>query len=479
MTRAKDTSSAAGERVSRRALLGGFATFPLVALVSSPSLIAACGARPPETPLAHLYGREWVHSAYKMYSGKYVDVQTSADASSQDAYRVLAQKGVVALDALQSRDVPFFAKVDEHSSTFSIERKVPERLMFSAGMTDADRRAAEAAWKKARDHIHTDYAEIQRLDWTLTRLLKQLQRIRSAIDEGRVEQYRLVDQLMELKKDPKVLPYELPYQVTAKDYDEILVLLVERLEDDRARLARLEADIIAVGMTARATDAGSATLAASVRKILLAVVEDGAVEVRAPLFPADEGEKAKHLAAGAALVAQIEASPEFTKWRADEREKKLAAFGAFFQAIDAMTGLPTSRVYRAVMNVWRGDHDYLGYLQSIVAILEVAPQTRQVTEVIHQAIEYTQRARKVAGAVVATVDTARRGAASSDALLAAATEVATKEAKGVVLNTTSRFAVERAGKQLAFFKDNAEVQAVTAALAETDLVTKALPTLPK
>ncbi|MBX3259456.1 MAG: hypothetical protein KIS78_31830 [Labilithrix sp.] len=463
-------------RVTRRALLGGFATFPLVALVSSPALLAACGSRPPETPLAHLYGREWVHGAYKLYSGKYADVQTSADESSQDAYRVLAQKGVVALDALQSRDVPFYARVDGGGRAFSIERKVPERLMFTAGMTDADRKAAEAAWKKARDHVHTDYEEIRRLDWALTRLLAQLQRIRNAIEEGRVEQYRLVEQLLELKKDPKGLPYELPFQVTVEDYEEILVLLVERLEDDRAHLAQIEADIIAVGMTVRATDAGSATLAASIRKVLLAVVEDSAAPARAPLFPADEGEKAKLLGAGRELVAKIEASPEFAKWRADEREKKLAAVGAFLQALDAMTGLPTSRVYRTVLDVWRGDHDYLGYLQTIVAIV---PHGGKVALVINEAIEYTQKARKIAGTVMATVDTVKSaGSLSSDALVAAATAAATKEAKGLVLNTASRFAVERAEKQLSFFKDNAEIQTVTDALAQTDLVQKAMPTLP-
>ncbi|MBX3219779.1 MAG: hypothetical protein KF795_04620 [Labilithrix sp.] len=463
-------------RVSRRALLGGFATFPLIALVSSPSLIAACGSRPPETPLAHLYGREWVHGAYKLYSGKYADVQTSADESSQDAYRVLAQKGIVALDALQSRDVPFFARVDDGGSAFSIERKVPERLMFTAGMSDAERKAAEAAWKKARDHVHTDYEEIRRLDWTLTRLLAQLQRIRNAIEEGRIEQYRLVEQLLELKKDPKGLPYELPFQVTAVDYEEILVLLVERLEEDRAHLAQIEADIIAVGMTVRATDAGSATLAASIRKVLLAVVEDGAVPARPPLFPADEGEKAKLLGAGKELVAKIEASPEYAKWRADEREKKLAAVGAFLQALDAMTGLPTSRVYRTVLDVWRGDHDYLNYLQTIVAIV---PHGGKVALVINEAIEYTQKARKIAGTVMATVNTVKgAGSLSSDALVAAATAAATKEAKGLVLNTASRFAVERAEKQLSFFKDNAEVQKVTDALAQTDFVQKAMPTLP-
>lgn len=464
-------------RLSRRALLGGFATFPLIALVSSPPLIAACGgSRPPETPLAHLYGSEWVHGAYKLYSGKYADVQVSADEGSKDAYRVLAQKGIVALDALQSRDVPFFVRVDAGGSAFSIQRQVPERLMFTASMTDADRRAAEAAWKKARDHVHSDYEEVRRLDWALTRLLAQLQRTRSAIEEGRLEQYRLVDQLVELRKDPGGLPYALPFQVTAKDYEEILLLLVERLDDDRARLGRLEADIIAVGMTVRATDAGSATLAASIRKVLLAIVEDGTVPVREALFPADEGEKAGLLERGKALAAKIEASPEFDRWRTEEREKKLAAFGAFLHALDAMTGLPTSRIYRVVLDVWSGDRDYLGYLQKIASI---APFGGKVTAVINEAIDYTVKARKIAGTVVATVDSAKRtGSLSSDALVTAATEVATKEAKGLVLNTASRFAVERADKQLSFYTDDAEVKRVADALSETDLVQKAMPFIP-
>lgn len=467
--------------VTRRALLGGFATFPLVALVSSPSLIAACGSRPPETPLAHLYGREWVHGAYKLYAEKYADVQTTADTSSQDAYRVLAQKGIVSLDALQSRDVPFFVKVAPDGGAFSIQRNVPERLMFTADMTDADRKVAEAAWKKARDHIHTDYEEVRRLDWALTRLLGQLQRIRNAIEEGRIEQYRLVEQVLELRKDPKGLPYELPFQVTGKDYEEILVLLVQRLEEDRMRLGQIEADVIAVGMTVRATDAGSATLAASIRKVLLAVVEDGSIPAQAPLLPADEGEKAKLVESGKQLLAKIEASPEFNQWRADEREKKLAAIGAFLTALDAMTGLPTSRIYRTVLDIWRGDHDYLTYLQTVLAIV---PHGGKVAAVIDEAIEYTQKARRIAGTVVATVSTVKSAAASaqgltSDAIVAAATAAATREAKGFVLNTASRFAVERANKQLSFFKEPSEVQRVTDALGQTDLMRKALPTLPK
>jgi hypothetical protein len=462
--------------VGRRELLGGFATLPLVALVSSPPLLAACGSRPPETPLAHLYGTEWVHGAYSLYATKYAAVQTSADASSQDVYRVLAQKGITALDGLQARDVPFYVRVDESAHAFRIERSVPERLTFTADMTDADRKSAEAGWKKARDHIHVDYEEVRRLDRALTLLLGQLQRIRNAIDEGKAEQYRIVEQLAALKKDPTTLPYQLPYQVTPKDYEEILLLLLERLEDDRARLGLLEADVIAVGLTVRATDAGSATMAASIRKVLLAVVEDGTPNPRPPTFPADENAKAKFLAAARVLQASIETSPEFNQWRAAEREKKLAALGMFLQGLDLMTGLPTSAVYRTVLDLWRGERDYLTYLKIAASLV---PHGGAVARTIVDAIDYTVKARQVAGTVVAAVKTVQSG--SVDAIVAEAKAQAvaqvTAQAKGVVLNTASRFALDRADKQLSFFKDKAEVAKVTDALSQTSLVTQLIPGL--
>jgi hypothetical protein len=462
-----------GVIVSRRAILGGFATFPLIALVSSPPLIAACGSRPPETPLAHLYGQEWVHGAYKLYATKYVEVQSSADASSNDAYRVLAQKGIVALDALQSRDVPFYIRVDPSEKQFAMERKVPERLTFTANMTDGDRKNAEAAWKKARDHIHTDYEEIRRLDWALTRLLSQLQRVRNAIEEGRVEQYRLVEQMIELKKDPTQLPYQLPYQVTPKDYDEILLLLLERLEADRTRLMAMEADIVAVGMTVRATDANSATLSASIKKVLLAVVED-ASQPRPPLFPETADEKAKLLAAAGELRQKIETSPEFARWRAEEREKRLAALGAFIGAIDAMTGFPASAVYRTVLDIWRGDRDYLTYLKTIARLV---PHGGKVMGVITEAIDYTDKARKIGGTVVASVKAASGG--SVDAIVAQAASQVSSTSAGAVVNAGSKFALERADKQLSYFKDKAEIDKVSDALNQTNLVQKAMPSLPQ
>ncbi len=396
--------------------------------------------------------------------------------SSQDVYRVLAQKGVAALDALQSRDVPFFVRVDENAHGFAIERKVPERLTFTADMTEADRKNAEVSWKKARDAIHLDYQEVRRLENALTRLLAELQHVRNAIEEGRLEQYRIVVQLAELTADRSNLPYALPYQVTAADYEEILLLLLERLEDDRTRLGRVEGDVVAVGMTVRATDANSATMAASIRKVLLAVVEDGTPSPREPLFPKDQGEKAKLLAAGRTLRAGIAASPEFARWQADEREKKLAALGAFLQTFDAMTGLPTSQAYRTVLGLWRGDRDYLTYLKTIVSLV---PHGGAVARTIVEAIEYTEKARQISGTVMAAVKAVKNGSLDAIAAEAKAQVVgqATAQAKGVVLNTASRFALDRAQKQLSFFKDHAEVAKVTNLLAQTDLVTKVIPGL--
>ncbi len=458
--------------VTRRQLLGGFATFPLIALVSSPPLITACGGRPPETPLAHLHGQDWVHGAYALYAKRYADVQTSAETSSQDCYRVLAQKGVVALDNLQTREVPFFIRVDDTDRKFVLARKVPERLTFTAEMTEDDRKFAQHDWKKARDHIHTDYEEIRRLDWAMTRLLVQLQRIRNAIEEGRVEQYRLVEQRVELQKDPKTLPYPLPFQVTPKDYDEILLLLLERLEDDRARLTLMEADIVAVGLTVRSTDAGSATLAASIRKVLLAVLEDASKPMRPASFPTTDAEKAKYLEAAKLLAAKIVVSPEFATWKAEEREKKLAAFGAFLQVLDGMTGLPTSTVYKTVLNIWKGDKDYLQYLKAAAGLIPGGGGA--VAKTIVEAVEYTEKARKIAGVVVATAKAVTT--AGGDESIADAKAQVMAQAKGVVLNTASRFALSRADKQLSFFKDKAEVVKVTEALNETVLMKQAMPT---
>ena len=48
-----------------------------------------------------------------------------------------------------------------------------------------------------------------------------------------------------------------------------------------------------------------------VRKVLLAVIEDGGPNPRPPTFPTDPSEKAKFLATARTLATKIETSPEF------------------------------------------------------------------------------------------------------------------------------------------------------------------------
>ena len=296
----------------------------------APLLVTGCASKPAEAPLAHLYGKEWIHGAYELYAGRYLDVQTGASSQTDEVYRVLAQKGVAALEALQSRDVPFFIHVNsaQSATAFAIERDVPEHLKFTADMSEADRAKATEGWNKAREFIHTDYEEIRRLNWALTRLLSQTQRIRNAIEEGRVEQYRLVSQLTELAKGEAV-PFVLPYQVSAKDYADVVVLLLERLEDDRHRLEAIEGSIVAVGLTVRATDAGSGSLSASIHKVLLAVIHDAdQATPRAAAFPNAEDQRAALLADGRKLFESIKASPDYVAWDKAERARNGSRSGA-------------------------------------------------------------------------------------------------------------------------------------------------------
>src|SRR5690606_15299412 len=64
------------------------------------SLLSACGKREPETPLAHLYGKDWVHGAYRHYAQVYIEVEGRARRRSTDSYKILAQRGVTSLTNL-------------------------------------------------------------------------------------------------------------------------------------------------------------------------------------------------------------------------------------------------------------------------------------------------------------------------------------------------------------------------------------------
>jgi hypothetical protein len=450
----------------------------VLSLGTAPLWLPAC-VHKEETPLAHLYGKDWVHGAYELSASKYAAVQSSSEKASQNAYSVIAQKGVVALGALQTREVPFFIRVDQGEQGFAISRDVPERLTFTADMSDADRQTAQAKWEKARDHVHTDYEEIRRLNWALTTLLGQLQHVRSAIEEAKLEQYRLVRQLTALSEGDKP-PFDLPFQVGVADYRDVLILLLERLDDDATRLARVESDIVTVGLTARATDAGLGSLAANLNKVLLAVVEDAdASSPRAATFPQDGGDREKYLAHGKELYDSIKQTPEYVKWEKHERTKGFDQLGQILSLVDVMTGLHTSAIYQQVLDIWRGDADYFSYLKTLVKML---PGGSAVAKVADQAIELTEKVRKVAGQVKkgvaiagAALDTGKKLASGQLPIPDSAGGVLQLAKDGGLLNAGSDFARSKLDKQLAFFKDSKELGAVEGMMGDSSLMKGALP----
>lgn len=425
--------------IARRTLLVGLGSLPLIGCASQP-----------KTPLAHLHGQEWVRGTYEQYAKSYAKVEDTTEKQSFDAYRVLARRGIVALDGLQSRDVPFFIKADGKSEKFVIVRNVPERLTYSADMTDADRVAAKLGFEKAREHLHTDYEEIRRLDGALTTLLAQLKRVRLAIDEGKIESYRIVRQLAPLAEGQA--PFELPYQVSLKDYEAVLYLLLTGLEQDSASLAAVESDIVTVGLIARATDANSGSLAANLRKVLLAVAKDADTDKpREAQYPGDEPRKVA-LAHGRELAASIAQSDAYKSWEKSERAKQFEAVGSLLATLDAITGLPTSALFQQAMDIWRGEADYLSYVKMLVKIV---PGGGALAKAIGDGVEKTEKARDA----LATVKDAR-----PDDVAAAAKK------KGVgLLNTGSTYATTRAKKQLVFFQDGKEAAEIEEALKASTL----------
>lgn len=429
----------------------------LQSLLMAPVVVAGCGPKEPETPLAHLHGQQWVQGAYEHYAKSYQRIQQTSEQRTHDVYRVLAQKGIVALDGLQSREVPFHIRADVEAQKFVFQRNVPERLTFTADMTPSDREAATEAWKTAREHIHTDYDEIHRLDWSLTSLLDQLQRIRRTIDETREEQFEISLQIGELAEGPP--PFPLPYQVSPKDYERVLFLLLERLEDDRHRLEAIESAIVAVGFTVRATDANSGSLAGNVRKVLLSVVE--AAKESGPRESDFPRESAKHdqlVAAGRKLYEGIRSSQEFAQWQKERTAAQLEQIGSLLTVIDSLTGVPASAIFRQVINIWSGNDDYLSYLQVVARLV---PGGGKLSNTLDEAVDRTKRVRSAA-----------------DRLQAVSKGESSQQVDGW-LNVGSKFARSRVERQLVFYRDQEEVKQVEEALTATDLMRSPLPSIPQ
>lgn len=420
--------------------------------------LCACGRSEPKTPLAHLYGREWVHAAYKLHGDEYAELELGATKSARSSYAVLARRGVVSLDALQTRGVPFHVRASQTGETFQVERDVPERLTFTANMSESDRERAQKQWERAREHIQHDYEEIRHLNDALTRLLLQIRRIRSAVERGKVEQFNMTRQLIAMKDG--TLPFELPYQVSAQDYERILLMLLDRIQDDNARLAKVESAIVAVGLTARATDANSGSLSANLYRVLLAVERDAdASEIPPTTYPGDGDRRQKAIQRGKALFAKIQASEEFKKWDKQKDTESLEKIGGLLAVLDQVTHLGASQVFKQVLSIYRGDGDYLSYLKTAVAVL---PLGGELSSTLNTAIDTTEKVRAVAGQIKQLKGHAAQIAALKD-----------QGDSGALLNMATSYGRARLDRQLAFYKDKADVENVAEELAATPLASRA------
>ncbi len=415
----------------------------------------SCVQKKPETPLAHLYGQGWVKGAYTHYAQAHQRVESSAEQEGLAARQVLAMRGVAALHALQLREVPFWVRVSEDASGFRVERDVPERLTFTAGMSQEQRDEASRVWKQARDHIQRDYEEVRALDGALGKLLKSVGNVRHAVDAGRLEQFRLCRQLTTLEGGGK-LPFELPYQVSAADYQMVLSLLLERLDTDAARLRRLEASLVATGLTARAADSGSLSLSQNLEKVLLAVERDAAaVEAASTVYP-EGAERQRALATAAKRRQEIMASPEYIAWLRAQQER-LDVVGQFLTLIDQVTGLPTSAIYKQILRLWRGDGDYLGFLELALGFVPGATGLRATLE---QAVDYSKKARRTAATATDLAELASNAQQDGAAALA----------DGGLINVATKQAQQNLKRQLVFYESSEEATQVREALRQTPLL---------
>lgn len=431
----------------RRSLLLGAVAVPLTGV--------ACSS--PKTPLAHLHGPQWVHGAYEMYAKSYFNLQRDSEKRTHTAYDLLAQRGVTALEGLQQREVPFFIQVKEDGS-FAVSREVPERLTFTADMSEADRAAAKEIWSKAREHIQTDYAEVRRLDWALGVLFTQLRRVRNAIENTRIEQFRLTRQILAIRGGK--LPFELPPQVTAEDCEKVFLLLIERLEDDRKRLTETESSMVAVSLSSRATDSNSASLAPNLHKVLLAVVADAHdSRLREPVYPGSQDDHDKGVTRGRTLLAEIQKSPEYIAWEQAERDKEFQRIGVLLDVLDQLTGMDTGGIFRQMLQVLQGKADYLTYLRMVAAL---APGAGRLSKALNFAAESTEKLRAVSKAV---------SSGNPEAMLAEASKVG-------LINVATRESRAKVGRQLIFLKDKKELEEVQSELAETSLIKNKLPDIP-
>jgi hypothetical protein len=408
-------------------------------------LAGAC-AHKQKTPFDHLYGEGWCQGVYQGYAERYEVVYQGAGERARGSYTYLVREGVAALTRLQSRGTPFFVGIDPASGRFSLKREVPERLTFTADMTDEDRRRATAQFEQARQHIAEDYTDVERLEHALNGLLDTLTGVRGVIRQTEEELYNLTRIRESLKRGEP--PFELPYQVTLKRYDEVLVLLLARLDQDLSDLEALDSGILAVVLTARATDARGQSLTGNIEVAVLASIEDlnAARERRLPpVLPSGEvwiGQA--H--AGEEIFARIAADPAYKQYAAAKGSIGPDPIGAVLSIVDSVWGTHLTDAASAVRNMIEGGEvDYFALLKGAASL---APRGTMVGDMLDKAVELTETYQKA----VATVDQA----------LAAAGKIGNAgDALGKIKGAGAKWLINRAGSakdaadQIVFIEDEA------------------------
>jgi hypothetical protein len=126
--------------------------------------------------------------------------------------------------------------------------------------------------------------------------------------------------------------------------------------------------------------------------------------------------------------------------------------------VDAITGLPTSAVFRQVVDIWSGQADYLSYVQTALSLV---PGGGKVASSLREASAKTKAVRAAIqrGADLAT--------STGDAIRAVSKE-------GGLVNVASQYARSRVNKQIVFYKDQAELEHVTEELTGTGLLNRAI-----
>jgi hypothetical protein len=254
-----------------------------------------------------------------------------------------------------------------------------------------------------------------------------------------------------MRDNARDLPFELPYQVSRDDYGGVLLLLMERLEADKKRIAAVESAITSVGLQVRATDAGSGSLSRNVSPVLLAVARDAEAAVIPPVdYPASEDLRRGLARKGKALRALVEETDEYRQWLRVEEQAEEVVVGGLIAVLERVTGLPISAAYREAQAIWRGEGDYLEHLRRLV---QLVPGGSKLATAIETGVELTERLRGAYREV-------REAVAHGDET------IKTVRARGTsfLVNAGSRYARDRVGKQLAFLESPSDLRRITSEL---------------